>query len=338
MQIPADLVLRTITYQSSIDGLGPLFADCIYRPDGRPKPLTAVLHGFHCTRGHVTPDGIALARRGLFCVVPDMRGHGDSAGEHDCGALQICDIVDAMGEGAAAFPGEVDRYHVNAVGYSGGGANVLSLATKFPELLSAGASFFGVSDYDIWYRTKGRTDCNRTMDRAIGGSPEQFPDRYAARSSLRAVANNPHADLRLFWDSEETSCPPLLNEWFVDAAQRLGRQNVHACVSRPGDESRWHHGYRTDHPQLAAADAIFAPAFLAPPRPWGVPARGVLDVCGYVVTTRFAVWLGDGKSGYARIRYDLTGPAPVVECVDGAARPSLRVLPGPTCLRWFVSP
>ncbi|MBI3985882.1 MAG: alpha/beta fold hydrolase [Lentisphaerae bacterium] len=318
-RIPKNLVFRTVKYRSSIDGLGPLYADLIYRPDGRPKPLTAVLHGFHCTRGHVTPDGVALARRGLFCVMPDMRGHGDSAGQHDCGALQICDIVDALGHAARRVPGEIDRRNVNAVGYSGGGANVLSLMTKFPDLLNAGASFFGVSDYEIWYRTNGRPDCNRTMERAIGGTPEQVPERYAARSSLRAIANNSHTRLHLFWDREETACPPLLNEWFLAAAQRLGHDNVRAFVSQPGDKSRWIHGYRADHPGLAAADDLFVPAFLASPRPKPRPDKGELDVCGYVVTSRFAVWLGDGKSGHVRIRYNLAGRRPVVECVGGLA-------------------
>ena len=335
MTVPEDLTLIPIEYSSSIDGLGPLHADLIFRPDGKRKPLTAVLHGFHCTRGHVTPDCIALARRGLFCVAPNMRGHGDSAGQHDCGALQICDIVDALGQAAVRFPAEVDRLNINAVGYSGGGGNVMSLVTKFPDLLHAGASFFGVSDYELWYRSKGRVDCNRTMERAIGGNPEQVPDRYAARSSLKAVGNNPRALLLVFWDSEETACPPFLNEWFIDAAQRLGHTNVRAFASKPGDPSRWHHGYRTDHPELAAADDIFTPAFLASAPPQELPESGVLDICGYVVTSRFAVWLGDGKAGHARIRYDLRGKTPAIECLDAAASPSLRVIPGPTCLRWI---
>ena len=336
MEIPQDLRSITVIYHSSIDGTGPLYSDLIYRPDGKPKPLTAVLHGFHCTRGHVTSDCIALARRGLFCVAPDMRGHGTSAGEHDCGAHQICDIVDALGHAVFRCRHEIDRKRVNAVGYSGGGGNVLSLATKFPELLSAGASFFGISDYEIWYRTLGRPDCNQTMERALGGTPEQVPERYAARSSLHAAGNIRCASLQLFWDTEETACPPLLNKWFVDAAQRAGGDNVHACISKPGDKSRWHHGYRTDHAELADADEMFAPAFLATARTQGLPDQGTLDVCGYVVTSRFAVWLGDGKAGQARVRYDSRGSAPVVECIDGTTRDNLRVLPGPTILHWYV--
>ncbi len=325
MQVPSDLRQVTIQYASSIDGLAPLRADVIYRPDGVPKPLTAVLHGFHCTRGHVTADGVALARRGLFCVAPDMRGHGDSAGAHDCGGLQIYDIVDALAAAARQFPQDADTSRVNAVGYSGGGGNMMSLATKFPQLLAAGASFFGISDYDLWYRTQGRVDCNRTMERALGGKPEDVPDRYAARSSLRAIGNNPHTRLHLFWDVEEKACPPVLNEWLVDAAARLGHTNIVPHVSKPGDASRWIHGYRTGVPQLEAADAIFTPDFLAAPRDAALPGHGELDVAGYVVTSRFSAWLGDGLSGLARIRYDVSGPSPRVSVLHGADPACLRV-------------
>jgi pimeloyl-ACP methyl ester carboxylesterase len=335
MEMPSDITLVTVEYSSSIDGLGPLRADLIYMADERPKPLTAVLHGFHCTRQHVRPDCIALARRGLFCVAPDMRGHGDSAGKHDCGALQICDIVDALGQAADLRSSEIDRFHVNAVGYSGGGGNVMSLMTKFPYLLNAGASFFGVSDYEIWYRTKGRPDCNRTMEKAIGGSPEQMPESYRARSSLRAIGNNSHTRLFLFWDEEETACPPLLNDWLVDASRRLGYRNIDMFCSKAGDHSRWHHGYRTDHPDLADADGIFAPAFLTTPGPRAFPDSGALDVCGYVVTPRFAVWIGDGTHGCTRVRYDIQGTTARVQCLEDAPRYDLRVLSGPTCLRWF---
>lgn len=328
MDIPADLQQVTIRYASSIDGLAPLLADVIFCNDGAAKPLTAVLHGFHCTRGHVTADCIALARRGLFCVTPDMRGHGDSAGSHDCGGLQIYDIVDALAEAARQFPRDCDAGHVNAVGYSGGGGNVLSLATKFPQLLQAGASFFGISDYDLWYRTQGRVDCNRTMERALGGKPEDVPGRYAARSSLRAIGNNPHTRLHLFWDAEETACPPVLNQWLAESAARLGHTNIITHASGPGDAARWIHGYRTGVPQLEAADEIFAPDFLASRGPWPMPVRGTLDVAGYVVTSRFSAWLGDGLSGLARIHYDLSGPSPRVSLLHGADPARLRIGPG----------
>lgn len=332
MDVPNDLQHVTYQYASTIDGLTPLYADAIYRKDGRAKPLTAVLHGFLCRRGSVTADCIALARKGLFCVAPDMRGHGDSAGKHDCGGIQICDIVDALSVAARQFPAEADAARVNAVGYSGGGGNVMSLATKFPEMLGAGASFFGISDYDAWYRTTDRTDCMPTAERALGGTPEQVPQRYAARSSLRTVANNPHTLLHLFWDAEETGCPPILNQWLIDASRRLGYTNIQPHITRPGDKSRWIHGYRTAQPQLADADEIFAPDFLAPRPQWRLPDQGVLDVAGYVVTSRFAAWLGDGTSGLARIRYDLTGPAPRVQCVEGADPACLRVVAGPTIM------
>ena len=325
---------QTFHYASSIDGLSPLYADAVFTADGKRKPLVAVLHGFHCTRGHVAPDCDALAARGFFCVAPDMRGHADSAGKHDCGGLQICDIVDALAEAVRRWPGEIDTANVNAVGYSGGGGNVMSLFTKFPTLLKAGAAFFGISDYALWHRTMGRPDCNATMEKALGGTPDHVPERYAARGSPVAVQNNPRTRLHVFWDAEETACPPVLNEQFVSAARSLGYTNVTPHVSKPGDPARWIHGYRSEVSDLYAADDVFAPDFHAAGPPYVLPTSGELVVCGYVVTDRFAIWLGDGLEGTARVHYSLSGGMVSVRELERSGRAELRVLHGPTIVGW----
>jgi pimeloyl-ACP methyl ester carboxylesterase len=331
---PPDLTWVPLAYQSRVDGVGPLYADCIFRADGQAKPMAAVLHGFHCKSRNVTGDAIALARRGLFCVAPDMRGHATSAGQHDVGILQLTDIVDALELAARTCPGELNPQQISAVGYSGGGGNVMGLCAKFPDLLHAGAAFFGISDYELWYRSEGRVDCNRTMDKAIGGGPDQFPERYAARSALYAVGNNPWTHLQVFWDSEEKACPPFLNEWYLAAAKRLGLSNIVARRSQPGDAARWFHGYRFNHPILAAGDDLFAPEFLAP-RPAPVwPEQGELAVAGYVVTRHFAAWFGDGSEGRGRIHYDLRGTTPQVTLISGPTNRPLRVITGPSLLAW----
>jgi hypothetical protein len=163
------------------------------------------------------------------------------------------------------------------------------------------------------------------MERALGGPPEKVGDRYAARSSLRAIGNNAHTRLHLFWDVEETACPPLLNDWLVDAAQRLGHANIIPHVSKPDDAVRWIHGYRTGVPQLQAGDGIFAPDFLAGAGRASLPSHGTLDVPGYVVTPRFSVWLGEGLCGLARVAYDVSGPSPRVTVLHGAGPAAVRI-------------
>jgi len=325
---------QTYHYASSIDGLAPLYADAVFRADGEAKPLVAVLHGFHCTRGHVGPDCEALAGRGFFCVAPDMRGHADSAGKHDCGGLQICDIADALAEAVRRWPGEIDAANVDAVGYSGGGGNVMSLFAKFPTLLNAGAAFFGISDYAAWHRSMGRPDCNATMEKALGGTPDDVPERYAARASLPAVQNNPRTRLHLFWDAEETACPPMLDEQFVCAARALGYTNVTPHLSKPGDPARWIHGYRSEVRDLYAADDIFAPDFASAGPPYVLPTTGELVVCGYIVTDRFAIWLGDGLEGTARVHYSLSGGMVSVRELERTGRAEMRVMHGPTIIGW----
>jgi hypothetical protein len=265
-----------------------------------------------------------------------MRGHNESAGEHDCGGLQVCDIVDALAEAAQRWPGEVDPANVNAVGYSGGGGNVLSLATKFPDLLNVGASFFGISDYEQWHRSMGRPDCNRTMEKALGGTPDEVPERYAARSAVRAVSNNPRTRLHLFWDTEETACPPELNLAFIEASVAAGQDNVSAHVSGPDDPFRWTHGYRRDIPDLRHGDDLFVPEIAAGVRGVGLADAGELTVCGYVVTRRFAVWIGDGKAHCIRIRYRAGDAGEEVEPLDPVPPCGLRVEQGATLVAAFA--
>jgi hypothetical protein len=53
--------VETIKYASSADQTGPLLADLAMIPDGKPKPLVAVMHGYRGGRGDVAQDLRELA-------------------------------------------------------------------------------------------------------------------------------------------------------------------------------------------------------------------------------------------------------------------------------------
>lgn len=308
------VLTETLEYASALDGTAPLYADLAYEQDGGKRPLVVVMHGYSGNRAHVRATAQRMAGKGVAALAPDMRGCGQSAGRFDSGGLQIMDIYDAIQVVLRRYPALVDESNINIIGYSGGGANATAAATKCPDLFRLCASFFGISDYALLYSGyAGRDQRLLPMVReAFGGAPEQFPERYAARSSLFAVRNTPQTRIYLYWDEEETTCPALLNTRFAEISRGLGYDNCVLRESKREDGRRWIHGYPEDNPDLISAEddllAEIRGGSLPQPK---LAAQGVLAVPGFVATRRFRVVVGDGASGTALLEYDLTGNEPV---------------------------
>ena len=320
------LVTKTLHYHSRADGAGPLYADYCYRDDGKAKPLLLVMHGYSGNRTAVAADIRALAQHGVVAVAPDMRGGGESAGRWDSGGLDVYDAVDAMFAVHAEIPAQVDAGKWHIVGYSGGGGNAISAGCRFPDLFRTAVSFFGIADYAGFYTGMGRPDCNAIMRQAIG-APEEFPARFEARNMTPAAGNARGTRWWFFWDAEESQCPPnrCVEPWCA-AYRASGGTHLQVSVSQPTDAIRWLHGYRTDHPLLANADALFLADVLRQPAAGelALPDEGALVVPGYLVTRHFRVMLGDGQEGTATIRYRLQ-PEPVVEVIDNPRRLPVRI-------------
>lgn len=205
---------KTITYFSSVDGTGPMYADIALAENAQNLPLVAVMPGFHGSKALIRTVIERLAQKGLCAIGIDMRGRGDSAGHKDAGGIEIHDIVDAMNTACTNFPRAIDKNAWHILGYSGGGGNVLSAITKFPGRFIVAVSFFGMSDYELWYNTTPSAECKKSMEEWIGGPPDRFPQQYQARSSLRAAGNAQWTDVHLFWDEEELTCPEPMNFLF----------------------------------------------------------------------------------------------------------------------------
>ncbi|MEO6847917.1 MAG: alpha/beta hydrolase [Chthoniobacterales bacterium] len=306
--------IHKIPYTSSVDGTGPLYADMMFSVDGRPKPLLVVMHGFGGDRALVSQDIHDLAARGLFCIAPDMRGRGESAGKFDACGLDVHDILDAILEAIRMFPGEIDTRNINICGYSGGGGNSFAAFARFPDLFHVIAPFFGIADFGAWHRLHETYD--KMLDDIFGGTPEQLPLNYAARNFTLAAANNPSARLHIFWDEEEKTCDPVMNEDFIKAYRAAGHDRLTVHLSKKDDAVRWLHGYRTDHPLLAKGDDIIVKEIFSSPADNALPSKGTLTVCGYVVTKDFQVFIEDGQRGVVKIAYDLTGATPEVTVVE----------------------
>ena len=323
------VLIQELVYASSYDRTQPLLADVALVPDGRAKPLLVAMHGYGGGREAVMQDIQELAQRGVVALAPDMRGRGGSAGRWDSGGLDVHDILDAVLAALARHPDEIDARNLSIVGYSGGGGNAIACMVRFPDLFRTYVSFFGISDYGGWHRSGGRPDCNMWMEAALGGTPDEVPELYAARNAIRAAANARCGKLHFFWDEEEMMCPPEMIEAFLDVHRQAGLGNAAVHISRRGDGHRWSHNYRSGNPDLSAADDLYLGDVFSPEtRSPRLPPRGRLVVPGYLVTRQFQVWIEDGQRGQVTVEYDLTGAAPAVCVVDDPRGYDVRILLG----------
>jgi len=118
----------------------------------RPRPAILFIHGG--PEANVDPGYISeiqfLNNRGFIVVVPNVRGSTgfgkayESLDDNDWGGGHIRDLVAVVG--ALRDLDFVDAGNVFVAGMSFGGFSVMSLVTQYPELVRAGADFFGFTE------------------------------------------------------------------------------------------------------------------------------------------------------------------------------------------------
>lgn len=336
---PSTRVTETYSYQSSVTpGVTNLKAELNYDSAQSGAPIAVVMHGFSPASGNFASyraNAERLRSQGFFVLTVAMRGRDGSDGARDSGGVEIHDIYDAV-EAVVAdsqYASMVDGTSVYVSGYSGGGGNVMSALTKFPDYFRAGAAFFGMSDYgydttDGWW-FNGSSSSHRTILANDVGNPQTggptVVDRYMARASNLASKNNPYSEIHLFVNSNETTCPPINSTSFRDNAiaaasyagefdnitVHLGQAGTYYdfngdSINQPNEQQYWPHNAPTAD-QQAAAEQWFLAQLLA-----GQIARPELNdtdtlfVAGYVKTRKFDLWLGDGQNAAAELDYSLT--------------------------------
>jgi hypothetical protein len=327
-------------YQSTVstDANGPLdlLAELNYDNARANAPIAVVMHGYSNGNGvaNVRSPAQRLRDNGFFAISVAMRGRDGSDGVRDSGGLEIHDIYDAVEAMKAnpSFVGLIDPTNVHITGYSGGGGNVMSALTKFPDYFRAGASFFGMSDYghDLtngWYNNGagGRTSQLNTDIGNPNSGGSAVLDRYLARASNLTAKNNPYSEIHLFVNVNETICPPWNNTSY--------RDNAVAAESSPGEFDNitvhigglgsyqdfnnnslndanelqdWPHGV-PDANRQDAGELWYRNRLLSGSIPQPVLNNAdVLRVAGYVKTSKFGLWLGNGQNAAADLTYSLS--------------------------------
>jgi pimeloyl-ACP methyl ester carboxylesterase len=98
-----------------------------YRETGDGRPLV-LLHGFTATAMQWLDHGpaVALAERGHRVILPDLRGHGDSARPHDPASYP----PDVLADDGLALIDQLGLDHYDLGGYSLGGRIVLRMLIR----------------------------------------------------------------------------------------------------------------------------------------------------------------------------------------------------------------
>jgi len=334
--VAAPVSAKAYWYPSSITRDGKqgikLYAELNYDSSRTGAPIAVVMHGYNGNATEVRANAQRLRDQGFFAISVAMRGRNGSGGTRDIGGLEIYDIYDAVENVKADYAGLVDPTNVYITGYSGGGGNVMSALTKFPDYFRAGSAFFGTSDYGydvtngFWGTSPGdQPQLTAEIGDRIGGNPAVV-DRYMARASNLASKNNPYSEIHLFVNDDEDRCAPVHNTSYranaLAAASFEGEfDNIHVHIgsttnpqyndfnsngkNEANEKQSWPHGYPTSE-QQHAAEAWFLKRLLrgAIARPQ-LNAADELFVAGYVKTRPFTFWLGDGQNAAGALSYRL---------------------------------
>jgi pimeloyl-ACP methyl ester carboxylesterase len=215
----------TIHYRAhnGADRLAAVVLPAWYGPENHPSlPVIISPHGRNGTGVSNSKYFSDLPAVGRFALIsPDGMGHRLRLKSYAYRG-QIDDLA-AMPELATrALPWlHVDRSRIYAVGSSMGGHETLMLVARHPRLLAGAVAMDSVTDLARRYHQLTDVPCDTAclerwgkhyglvlqdaMRREVGGTPEQVPGAYAARSPLsnaRSIAFS-HVPLQIWWSVDD---------------------------------------------------------------------------------------------------------------------------------------
>ena len=166
-------------------------AELAYRELGEGRPVVLV-HGFFSTAtvnwikfGHAA----TIAERGFRVVMPDLRGHGDSARPHDAAAYP----PDVLADDGLALLDHLGLVDYDLVGYSLGGRTAVRMLARGAtprRAVVAGMGYDGIVD------TGGRGTHFRHILTNLG-SFERGSAEWRAQAFLETVGGDPVALLHV---------------------------------------------------------------------------------------------------------------------------------------------
>ena len=202
-------------------------------PNGRgPFPLLFVVHGGFWQSGydlsHIGHLCAAFTSRGVITCNIEYRRIGNPGGGWP-GTFQDISLATRNILQTMSTDQRFDRARTAILGHSAGGHLALWLAGRHriskgsplhsdqKEALTSAVSLAGVSDLRLAWRQKLG---HGIVTRLIGGTPDEYPDRYDAGSPIELLPTG--ARQVLVHGTADNFVPVSQSEAFVEKAEKLG--------------------------------------------------------------------------------------------------------------------
>jgi pimeloyl-ACP methyl ester carboxylesterase len=230
-----------------------------YRSTGEGRPLV-LLHGFIGNGQHLLRSGLpaALARAGYRVIVPDLRGHGDSARPRDPAAYP----PDVLADDGLALVDFLQLSDYDLGGYSAGAKVVLRMLARGARPARAIIAGQGLDALD---GSTSRTGGYRRMLAAIASGDHLEPGSPLAMQAdwLAQSGADPQALLYVldsFVATPVTALPAITTPTLVIAGEEDERQAEELAAALPA--ARYvpvpgNHATALLSPELAAAILAF---------------------------------------------------------------------------------
>ena len=242
-------------------------------PAGARPPLIVIGHGGPIAAADPTFDLKIQFWTSRGIAVVDVNYGGSTGFGRDYrrrlngqwGIVDVADLINAARHLVAE--GRADERRLAIRGGSAGGYTVLAALTQHPEVFTAGASYYGISDLEALITDSHKFEA-RCLDILVGPYPA-MRDEYRRRSPIHAVERL-SCPLILLQGLEDKVVPPNQSEMMADALRAKG-QPV-AYLTFEGEQ----HGFRRAdsiirslEAELAFYGAVFGftPAGSIPPVP-----------------------------------------------------------------------
>lgn len=179
-------VAERVFYQSSG---GLTVSGLLFRPtEGEPPwPTIIVNHAGFGTAGDFSDVALIMRDWGYMVFNPDFRGSGESQGVHEGAKGEVDDVIYAIDY--LESQGLVEGGRIGLYGQSHGAAVSMGVAGRSPEVKAvvAEAGFYDAAD--LYYSASESTDPGvkpvfEEFASMVGGSPEELPQEYEARSAI----------------------------------------------------------------------------------------------------------------------------------------------------------
>jgi dipeptidyl aminopeptidase/acylaminoacyl peptidase len=221
-------------------------------PAGERPPLIAISHGGPTSATKATFDlRVQFWTSRGFAVVDVNYGGSSGYGREyrdrlrgQWGIVDVDDMIGAVRHLVAQDQADPERSIIR--GGSAGGFTTLAALVSHPEVFTAGASYYGVSDIEVLARDTHKFEA-RYLDTLVGPYPA-MRDEYRRRSPLHA-ADRLSCAIIFFQGLEDRVVPPNQSRMMADAVRRKGLPVAH--LEFEGEQ----HGFRRAETIVACLEA-----------------------------------------------------------------------------------